>query len=124
MKLARHLTFAALVAFAFVAAGCIHPPRNMPNESVIGYDGHDAVPPDCNALSRGAVLSDAGRRRPAMQWGCATFTNLAAQLAHPADIVAPQTLGPADAAVAASAVRRYETGRVIPLDKTSTRDTK
>jgi type IV pilus biogenesis protein CpaD/CtpE len=59
-----------------------------------------------------------------MQWGCATYTNLAAQLAHPEDIVKPQTLGPADAAVAASAVRRYELGRVIPLDATTSRDSK
>jgi hypothetical protein len=38
--------------------------------------------------------------------------------------VHPQTLGPANAAVAASAVRRYETGRVIPLDKSTSRDSK
>ena len=56
-----------------------------------------------------------------MAWGCATYTNLAAQLAHPQDIVKPEWLGPADAAVAASAVQRYQTERVTPLDKT-TRD--
>lgn len=59
-----------------------------------------------------------------MQWGCATYTNLAAQLAHPEDAVHPQTLDPADAAVAASAVRRYKTERVTPLDKTTSRDSK
>jgi type IV pilus biogenesis protein CpaD/CtpE len=89
---------------------------------VIGYDGTGAVPPDCATLSRPAILTDAGKHRPSMQWGCATYTNLAAQLAHPADIVAPQPLGPADGATAASAMRRYETGHVTPLDKSSTRD--
>jgi type IV pilus biogenesis protein CpaD/CtpE len=59
-----------------------------------------------------------------MEWGCATSTTLAAQLARPQDAVAPQTLGPADAAVAASAVRRYETGRVTRLDTSTSRDSK
>jgi type IV pilus biogenesis protein CpaD/CtpE len=96
----------------------------MPNESVIGYDGHAVVPPDCANLSRPSLLTDAGLRRPSMEWGCATYTNLAAQLAHPEDAVKPQTLGPADAAVAASAVRRYQSGRVIQLDTTTSRDSK
>lgn len=126
MKLAlrptRVSTLAVLLALACGLSGCFHPPRNMPNESVIGYDGTGAVPPDCAALSRPPVLSDAGRQRPSMQWGCATYTNLAAQLAHPADIVAPQPLGPADGATAASAMRRYETGHVLQLDKSSTRN--
>jgi pilus assembly protein CpaD len=124
MKHARPLMFAALVAFACGATGCFHPPRNMPNDSAIGYDGQNAIPPDCDALARGSHMTDAGRRRPAMQWGCATYTNLAAQLARPADIVAPQTLGPANGATAASAIRRYETGHVIPLDTSTSREAK
>ncbi|WP_244816345.1 CpaD family pilus assembly lipoprotein [Caballeronia sp. Lep1P3] len=124
MKHARPLTLALLVAFACGASGCFKPPRGMPNETVIGYDGKNAVPPDCHALSRPSLLTDAGWRRPSMQWGCATYTNLAAQVADPRDIVSPQAIGPADAAVAASAVRRYETGHVIPLDQTSSRSAK
>jgi type IV pilus biogenesis protein CpaD/CtpE len=94
----------------------------MPDASVIEYDGHGAVPPDCASLSRPSLLRDAGARRPAMEWGCATYTDLAAQLARPADLVSPEKLGPADAAVAAGAMRRYETGHVIPLDTTTSRD--
>jgi pilus assembly protein CpaD len=120
----RHSTLAVLLALACGLSGCIKPPFTMPNDSVIGYDGKHALPPDCDALSRPAVLTDAGVHRPSMQWGCATYTNLAAQVAHPADIVAPQTLGPADGATAASAMRRYETGRVIPLDTSSSRESK
>jgi hypothetical protein len=119
---AASLVIAAAVAVG--VGGCFKPPIGMPNESVISYDGHGAVPPDCAALTRPAVLTDAGFHRPGMEWGCATYTNLAAQLAHPEDIVKPQTLGAADAAVAASAVRRYETGRVIPLDSGTSRSTK
>jgi type IV pilus biogenesis protein CpaD/CtpE len=93
----------------------------MPDQSVIGYDGHAAVPPDCASLSRRSVLTDAGWHRPSMEWGCATYTNLAAQLARPADLVAPEKLGPADAAVAAGGVRRYETDKVKPLDTATSR---
>jgi pilus assembly protein CpaD len=124
MKHARHLMFAALVAFACGATGCFQPPRNMPNDTVIGFDGKNALAPDCESLSRPAILTDAGLRRPSMQWGCATYTNLAAQLARPADIVAPQPLAPANGATAASAIRRYETGHVIPLDTSSSRESK
>jgi type IV pilus biogenesis protein CpaD/CtpE len=96
----------------------------MPNDTVIGFDGRNAVAPDCDSLTRASLLTDAGLRRPSMQWGCATYTNLAAQLARPADIVAPQTLGPANGATAASAMRRYETGHVTPLDTSSSRESK
>ncbi|MDR5857613.1 CpaD family pilus assembly lipoprotein [Caballeronia sp. LZ062] len=124
MKHARILTLSLSCAIALGAAGCFKPPRNMPNETVIGYDGRSATPPDCESLSRASLLMDAGIPRPSMQWGCATYTNLAAQLAHPEDIVHPQTLGPADAAVAASAAHRYQTEHVIPLDKGTSRDAK
>lgn len=104
--------------------GCLPTARGMPDVDVIGYDGKNAIAPDCEALTRRSLLLDAGLPRPSMQWGCATYTNLAAQVANPRDFVAPARLAPADAAVAASAVRRYETGHVIPLDEKSSRDAK
>ncbi|MDQ7981728.1 CpaD family pilus assembly lipoprotein [Paraburkholderia sp. SARCC-3016] len=94
----------------------------MPDASVIRFDGHTALPPECASLARPSVVNDAGTARPDMQWGCATYTNLAAQIAHPRDLVKPDSLGPADAAIAASAVHRYQAGQVAPLDKTTTRD--
>lgn len=124
MKHTRLLSLLLAGVFAVAASGCFKPPINMPSASVIGYNGKTAVPPDCDSLTRPSLLTDAGIRRPSMQWGCATYTNLAEQLAYPEDAVHPQTLGPADAAVAASAVRRYETGRVIPLDTATSRDNK
>ncbi|MBN3726361.1 hypothetical protein G3N92_19440 [Burkholderia sp. Ac-20379] len=75
---------------------------------------------DCRPLAEPPVLKWGGSRLPAMQWGCATYSNLAAQVANPQDLVAPATLGPADAAVAASAVRRYETDNVKALNGGST----
>jgi pilus assembly protein CpaD len=118
----RILSLMLACAAAFSLSGCFKPPRSMPDESVIGFDGKAAVPPDCASLARPSELTDAGVRRPDMEWGCATYTNLAAQLARPEDLVRPRTLGPADAAVAASAVHRYEIGHVEPLDPSTSRD--
>jgi pilus assembly protein CpaD len=114
------------VAIAGVAlaslAGCMPKPTlGMPDASVLSYDGKRIVPPDCDALERRSLVREAGiARRPDIAFGCATYTNLAAQIARPADLVAPLPLGPADAAVAASAVRRYETGTITPIDTQST----
>ena len=124
MKPVRLRTLLLVWAAAASVSGCFKPPFGMPDSSTIGFDGHSALPPDCAKLARPSVLTDAGWHRPSMEWGCATYTNLAAQVAHPEDLVRPQPLGPADAAVAASAVHRYETGHVIPLDSGTSRDSK
>ncbi|WP_144144625.1 CpaD family pilus assembly lipoprotein [Paraburkholderia sp. BCC1884] len=124
MKTVRLLTLLLACTVAASVSGCFKPPRGMPDQSTIGFDGHSALPPDCASLARPSVLTDAGWHRPSMEWGCATYTNLAAQVAHPQDLVKPQPIGPADAAVAASAVHRYETGHVIPLDTATSRDSK
>lgn len=105
-------------------SACAQPPLGLPDASVIGFDGQHAVPPDCAALTRPSTSIDAGFERKSMQWGCATFTNLANQIANPRDLVAPQPLAPAGADVAASAVDRYETGKITPLDQTTTRNSK
>jgi pilus assembly protein CpaD len=97
-------------------AGCLSapPPLNLPDASSIGFDGQHAVPPDCAQLVEPSHLVDAGHARPGVAFGCATYTNLAAMLARPADLAAPLPYAGADAAVAASAVRRYDEDRVTP----------
>jgi pilus assembly protein CpaD len=117
----RQLLVLTLCATLVALGGC-KPPRDMPDASTIGFDGRDAIPPDCDSLARPSELRDAGFKRPSMQWGCAYYTNLAAQVANPRDLVEPRPLGPADAAVAASAVHRYEAGNVIPLDQSTSRN--
>jgi pilus assembly protein CpaD len=125
MKYARLVSFSLSLVAAATLAGCfLKPPVSLPDARVIGFDGEFATAPDCNKLTRDSLLLDAGVRRPSMQWGCATYTNLAAQVARPEDFVKPQPLGPADAAVAASAVARYEAGRIIPLDTGTSRSSK
>jgi pilus assembly protein CpaD len=132
MNPSRLFTLILVCAFALSVGGCAEsngspmkkPPRGMPDDSSIGFDGKSAIAPDCNMLSRASTLTDAGYDRPEMAWGCATYTNLAAQIANPKDLVAPEKLGPADAAVAASAVHRYETGQIVPLDTATSRTSK
>jgi type IV pilus biogenesis protein CpaD/CtpE len=122
----KHLPLCALLCVVTVLlTGCFpQPPVGMPDVSTIGFDGTHAVAPDCNTLAQPSTVIDAGAQRPSMQWGCATYTNLAAQIARPKDLVAPKPMGPANGAVAAAAMQRYEAGQVMKLDEGSTRDSK
>ena len=100
-----------LLSTAALLAGCMsaQPPLGMPDPSVIGFmpgDGGHAVPPSCDALNQPSAMIDAGKHRSGVAFGCATYSNLAAMLARPADLVAPQPYAGADAPLAASAVRR------------------
>lgn len=118
------ILFAPLGLLVTLLGGCFQPPFNMPDASVIRSDGGQIVPPDCRQLVVPSGLTDGGWRQPSVAWGCATFTNLAAQIAHPRDLDQPGPMGPADAAVAADAMRRYELDKVTPLDKQTSRNTK
>ncbi len=61
----RLVSFFATDALALPLAGCyLKPPVSMPDARVVGYDGTSAVPPDCDKLTRAALLLDGGVRRP------------------------------------------------------------
>jgi len=124
MTMRFRMLLAPLGLFVTLLGGCFQPPFDMPDASVIRYDGGHAVPPDCRQFAVPSGLTDAGLQQPSVAWGCATYTNLAAQVANPRDLVQPGPMGPADAAVAADAMRRYELDKVTPLDKQSSRDAK
>ena len=110
------------VAACTLLGGCFTKPSiGMPDAATLSYDGHSVIGPDCDELERKSLVTNTGFRRPSIAFGCATYSNLAAQIARPADIVSPQPMGPADGAVAAAAVRRYQLNQVTPLDETSTR---
>jgi len=125
-RLARlMISLVAVLAAASTLSGCMseHPPLGMPNDSVIGFTadgGGKAIPPPCDQLNQPSHMIDAGRGRPGVAFGCATYSNLAAMLVRPADLVAPEPYAGADAALGASAVRAYEEGRAQPLKSTST----
>ncbi|HEX7684452.1 MAG TPA: CpaD family pilus assembly lipoprotein [Trinickia sp.] len=102
--------------------GCLSstPSLGLPDVTVIRVEDGRAAPPDCARLTATRNFRDAGARRPAVSLGCATYTNLAAMLVRPADLTQPVPFGGADADVAASAVRRYETDKVAPLPAANT----
>ncbi|MGN6314795.1 CpaD family pilus assembly lipoprotein [Trinickia sp.] len=112
----------ASALLSVLLAGCLStaPPIGMPDATVIGVEDGHVVPPDCDALATPTNFRDAGAKRPTNAFGCATYRNLAAVLVRPADLVAPRPFAGADAPVAASAVHRYETGKITPLPTTET----
>lgn len=57
--------------------------------------------------------------RPAMAFGCATYTNLSRQIADPADLTAPRALAPPDAPTTADAIQRFHDNKATPLRKTT-----
>ncbi|WP_050454306.1 CpaD family pilus assembly lipoprotein [Candidatus Burkholderia verschuerenii] len=105
---------------AFALGGCdTAATLDVTDPSVIQIGPNGATAADCTSTAEPPVLTNGGVRRPSMQWSCATYSNLVAQVANPQDLVAPATLNPADGAVAAAAVRRYETGHVKTLDNST-----
>lgn len=125
-RFARLMISASLALAAGMGlGGCMsaHPPLGMPNDSVIGFsaeDGGRAIAPQCAPLNQPSHMIDAGQGRPGVAFGCATYSNLAAMLARPADLVAPLPYAGTDATLGAGAVRAYEEGRTQPLHPTST----
>lgn len=87
-----------------------------------GSDGrYVAIPPDCNTLMQPSQYDSVTDPRPGIAFGCASLTNLAAQVANPQDLVAPSHpyIGQ-HADTAGSAVTRYRIDKVTPLRKTTT----
>lgn len=116
--------FACATACAgLLLGGCMspRPPHGMPDASVIGVtQGGHAIAPACKALIQPSGMVDAGQARPGVAFGCATYTNLAAMIARPADLVTPRPYAGGSSALATGAVRRHEEGRIAPLDASPT----
>ncbi|MFD1561877.1 CpaD family pilus assembly lipoprotein [Paraburkholderia silviterrae] len=114
--------FAGMASAGLTSCMSAQPPIGMPDPSVIGFtpgDGGRTTPPACESMTQRSGMRDAGFARPGVAFGCATYSNLAAMLARPTDLVAPVPYAGADAPLAASAVRRYDEGRAIPLSSDS-----
>lgn len=120
-RLARLVAPFAALSFALLGGCMSTPPRlGLPDASIIRLRDGRALPPDCAPLIEHSDFRDAGAARPEVAFGCATYTNLAAMLARGSDLTDPVPFGGPDADLAADAVRRYETGKVMPLQSTST----
>lgn len=72
-----------------------------------------AAAPDCRRIITPNETIGASQR-PSLALGCATYTNLAAQVADPADLVAPTPYAGVSATPASAAIDRYLTDKVTP----------
>ncbi|MEJ0027986.1 MAG: CpaD family pilus assembly protein [Rhizomicrobium sp.] len=75
----------------------------------LGYIGYDATTAPCGDWS--ANYGDTASNRVSPNLGCATQHNLAAQIADPRDLVAPQPMGAGDAARRATVYSNYRDGK-------------
>lgn len=113
---------AAALAWVMLSA-CAWPTKVPPltaNENLIGLvPGPDgqliAIPPDCEALAQPSRLHSWNTPRHDIAFGCATYSNLARQVAQPRDLALPQAHGGTDARIAGDAVQRYLNHEVTPL---------
>ncbi|PWF24255.1 CpaD family pilus assembly lipoprotein [Corticimicrobacter populi] len=124
MNMARRGVPILFGASLLLLAGCTFPERDygfMPDNRVIrveqGAQGWKASPPDCELLypARRRLAHD---DRPQVAFGCATYTNLAASVARPQDLVQPAEYGGAQTDAATLAVQRYRENEVEPLRET------
>lgn len=81
-----------------------------PDHAIITVGRYLVTLPNCPNWSQ-KPFSD-WTNETSSNYGCADQTNLALQVASPADLVSGRTLGPADAGPAVRAVDRYLTDRV------------
>ncbi len=84
----------------------------------LGYIGYDATTAPCGDWSTN--YGDTAANRVSPNLGCATQHNLAAQVADPRDLVAPQPMGTGDAARRATVYGNYKDGK--PTGATLTPD--
>ncbi len=84
----------------------------------LGYIAYDATTAPCGDWS--ANYGDTASNRVSPNLGCATQHNLAAEIADPRDLIAPQPTGPGDAARRATVYNNYRDGK--PTGATLTPD--
>ncbi|HUH58530.1 MAG TPA: CpaD family pilus assembly lipoprotein [Candidimonas sp.] len=115
-----------LLALCLALGACAFPRKDfssVPDPSVITlkHSGPDYVAsaPDCTKLLQPSQYNKADDLRMSIAFGCATYTNLAEQVANPNDLVKPKAYRGQHAEAAAGALTRYRENRVTPLRKTN-----
>ncbi|MEI9885288.1 MAG: CpaD family pilus assembly protein [Rhizomicrobium sp.] len=83
----------------------------------LGYIAYQAVTAPCGNWASNAGYT--ASNRSSANFGCAVQTNIAAQVADPRDLVAPQPLGPGDAARRATVYDNYRNGKPTGAEKTT-----
>ncbi|QGZ60365.1 CpaD family pilus assembly lipoprotein [Paraburkholderia acidisoli] len=102
------LPLALLLCAALGACMSERPPIGLPSAQSIQFDGVHALGPNCASIALPSTIGDPDMvEHPSIPFGCATYSNLAAQLARPADIVQPTPYGGTNGVVAERALSRY-----------------
>ncbi|WP_233582811.1 CpaD family pilus assembly lipoprotein [Candidimonas sp. SYP-B2681] len=110
-------------------AGCTFPRKDIsgiPGPEIIKVtqddSGFRALAPDCKPLLQPSQLNKSGDRRQAIAFGCATYTNLAEQIARPQDLTHPGRYAGQSPDTAGAAVKRHRDNTVTPLRGTRATD--
>jgi pilus assembly protein CpaD len=75
---------------------------------VLAFDDFVAIAPSCDPEN--ASISARGKNVQTPAFGCATQRNIAAMVAHPADLIDPAASGDASAARGALVIQNYRLG--------------
>lgn len=126
---ARLLPMALALSMTLALGACAFPRKDfssVPDASVITLkqvgSGYEAVAPDCDRLLQPSQYNKADDLRMSVAFGCATYSNLAGQLARPEDLLAPRVYRGQSADTVAGAVERYRENKVTPLRQTMSTD--
>lgn len=118
-----------ILGVCLALGACAFPRKDfssVPDSSVITVQqvgsGYQAIAPDCTRLLQPSQYNKADDLRMSIAFGCATYTNLAEQVAQPRDLVAPASYSGQSADAAASAATRYRENKITPLRDTRSTD--
>lgn len=85
-----------------------------PPPLIVGFASYQAVGPQCGHWDN---MTSTGANKPYANFGCAVSANFAAQIANPRDLIAPQTMTPADATRRSAVLDKYRKGEVTSTTK-------
>jgi hypothetical protein len=128
-KWARRAQLWAIAAISMGLSACTFPRKDfssLPDARVITVKqagaGYQAVAPECSRLLQPSQYNKADDLRMSIAFGCATYANLADQLARPDDLILPKSYRGQSSDTAADAVARYRENKVTPLRETMSTD--
>ncbi len=84
------------------------PGAEAPAPLIVGFEAFDPVIQACGRQWKN--LTSTKDNKPGSNFGCAVSSNMAAQIANPADIAAPRAVDSADAARRSTVLQKYRQG--------------
>jgi pilus assembly protein CpaD len=91
------------------------PPAGARPAVIVGYAAFQATGPQCG--TQWESLATDYSNEPHHNYGCAVTANIATQIANPRDLIAPRTMGPADATRRSVVLDKYRKGETTSTAK-------